>query len=168
MPDKSELAVMYAYNRWANARTLDAVSRLGPQQFTEATGGSFESVRDTLVHMLSAEWIWLERCRGRSPAAMLAPVEFPDVALLRTRWSEVCRGQAELLETVRDEDPRRMVTYVNTKGETWSYPLSEVLWHIVNHASYHRGQVTTLLRQLGATPASTDFLLFRDQGSPAA
>ena len=159
---------MYAYNRWANERTLDAVSPLTSEQFTRTVGGSFGSLRDTLVHILSAEWIWLERCRGRSPKAMLAPADFPDVASLRTRWGQVAQEQREFNEAIASEDLRKMVTYVNTRGETWSYPLEEVLWHVVNHGSYHRGQVTTMLRQLGAVPASTDFLLFRDEAPSGA
>jgi len=49
------------------------------------------------------------------------------------------------------------------KGETWTYALWRILAHVVNHSSYHRGQVATLLRQLGATPSSTDLLLFYDE-----
>jgi uncharacterized damage-inducible protein DinB len=159
------VSTMYAYNRWANERTLDAVSPLTSEQFTRTVGGSFGSLRDTLVHILSAEWIWLERCRGRSPKAMLSPTDFPDVASLRSRWGQVSAEQREFYDAIAPEDLSKIVTYVNTKGETWSYPLEEVLWHVVNHGSYHRGQVTTALRQLGVAPAATDFLLFRDRAS---
>ena len=69
---------------------------------------------------------------------------------------------ARWVQKVSDEDLRRIVSYTNTTGESWSYPLGEMMYHVVNHASYHRGQVTTMLRQLGAAPTATDFLLLRD------
>lgn len=57
----------------------------------------------------------------------------------------------------------RRIAYVNTKGERWEYPLGRLMQHVVNHSTYHRGQVTTLLRQLGVKPLATDLLVFHDQ-----
>ncbi len=160
--DARDIREWYKYNQWANARMLDAVANLTPEQFTRDLRNSFSSVRDTLVHMLSAEWIWLERWRGTSPEAMLDPADFSSLDAIGPRWAEVEKKQSEFVQKVSDEGLRRIVSYTNTTGESWSYPLGEMMYHVVNHASYHRGQVTTMLRQLGAAPAATDFLLLRD------
>jgi uncharacterized damage-inducible protein DinB len=74
----------------------------------------------------------------------------------------------EFIHNLADESLDKMITYINLKGETWTYPLWQMLQHLVNHSTYHRGQVTTMLRQLGAEPAATDFLLFFDKISPEA
>ena len=83
---------------------------------------------------------------------MFDPTEFATVDLLRTRWLEVEHEQAEFVAGLSEESLRTVIEYVNTKGESFAYPLWQMLQHVVNHASYHRGQVTTLLRQLGAAP----------------
>lgn len=157
-----DFRLLYQYNRWANARVLDSVAALPGERFTEDVSGSFRSVRDTLTHILAAEWIWLKRWKGTSPPALLDPVEFPDVAAFKARWAEVEAEQADFVEGVTEEALQEVIAYVNMKGETWRYPLWQMMQHLVNHSSYHRGQVATLLRQLQASPVSTDFLLFFD------
>ena len=157
---------MYEYNAWANARSLGAVGRLTAEEFTRESGGSFRSMRDTLVHMLWAEWLWLRRWLGESPRVTFDPAEFPDLGAVRARWAEVERGQAEFVAGLTDESLQRTLTYVNTRGEEWSYTLAEMMLHTANHATYHRGQVTTLLRQLGREPAMTDFLYYVDELQP--
>lgn len=161
--DFETIREIYGYNRWANARSLQAASTISPADFTKEVGGSFASLRGTLAHMYGAEWIWLQRWRGTSPRQLPFALDFPDVETIRSRWQEVEREQKQFLDSL---DPGRLsevVSYVNLKGETFAYPLGRMLQHVVNHASYHRGQITTLLRQLGATPLSTDLLLYDDE-----
>lgn len=153
---------LYEYNRWANAQTLAAVSSLGEEQFVQNLSSSFPSVRDTLVHILGAEWIWLERWRGVSPPALLNAQEFPALAAVRARWSKVEQEQGDFINQLTDESLSRRIAYLNTKGQRWEYALGQMLQHVVNHSTYHRGQIATMLRQLGQTPASTDFLMFLD------
>jgi uncharacterized damage-inducible protein DinB len=157
-----DIQVLYNYNRWANAQMLAAVVPLTAEQFTRNLASSFASVRDTLVHMLSAEWIWLERWRGVSPPAMLQAQDFPTLEIVKMRWAEVEREQKEFLEQLAGETLGRQVGYLNTKGERWEYTLGQMLQHVVNHSTYHRGQIATMLRQLGHAPAPSDFLLFFD------
>lgn len=159
------IRALYEYNRWANARILDAASRLTKEEFTRDMRSSHRSVRDTLTHILSAEWIYLRRWNGISPRAMLDPVDFPTISQLRVRWAEVEREQMEFVSNVSEESLRTIIAYVNTKGEQWAYPLWQIMQHVVNHSTYHRGQVTTMLRQLGAQPIATDFLLYYDEKS---
>jgi uncharacterized damage-inducible protein DinB len=156
------VAELFRYNRWANGRMREAAMALPPEEFTRDLGNSFPSVRDTLVHMVGAEWIWLQRWRGVSPPALPAPAELPSAEAIATRWAEVERGQGDFIVSLRGSDLERRVAYTNTKGQPFTYLLRSMMLHVVNHSSYHRGQITTMLRQLGQRPVSTDLLLFYD------
>ena len=164
--DKQDIQLLYAYNRWANAQLLNASAAVTAEQFTKDLSGSHRSVRDTLTHTLAAEWIWLMRWRGVSPKALFNPVDFPNLGLLKERWAEFEREQTDFVDAVTDESLGEVIAYVNTKGEEWRYPLWQMMQHVVNHSTYHRGQVATMLRQLGAEPVPTDFLLYFDVMAP--
>jgi len=166
--NKIDIEQLFEYNRWANDRVLTAVSSLSPEQFTKDLSNSFPSVRDTLVHMVWAEWIWLMRWRGESPKIVFNPADFPTVARLKEKWREIEIGQEDIIDTLTDESLAKVIAYINTKGEEWKYSLGHMMQHVVNHASYHRGQITTMLRQLGEGAVSTDFLLFFDEKSESS
>ena len=160
--NKKDFQILYDYNRWANARVLAAVSKLTAEQYTRDLSNSFSSVRDTLTHILGAEWIWLARWKGKSPKSLLDPVDFPTLEALKASWAKIEVEQMDFVNNVTGESLNKMISYVNTKGKTWTYALWQMLQHLVNHSTYHRGQITTMLRQLGVEPAATDFLLFFD------
>jgi uncharacterized damage-inducible protein DinB len=160
--DLTTINELYKYGWWANARSLEAASMVSLEDFTKEIGGSFLSLRGTLAHLYGAEWVWLERWRGTSPSSLPSALDLPDVETIRSRWERVERGQRDFLEGL---DPARLaepLTYTNFQGERWTYSLWKILAHVVNHSSYHRGQVATLLRQLGKAPLSTDLLLYYD------
>jgi len=160
--DLESIRELYGYNRWANARSLEAAAAVSTEDFTREVGGSFASLRGTLAHMYGAEWIWLQRWKGISPRQLPFSLEFPDVASIRSRWQAVENERQVFLDAL---DPARLaevLSYVNLQGQTFAYPLRRMLQHVVNHGTYHRGQITTLLRQLGAAPLATDLLLYDD------
>jgi uncharacterized damage-inducible protein DinB len=167
MTDLAETRSLVAYARWANAQILGAADLLTPEAFTRDLRSSYPSVRDTLVHVLWADWLWLERLKGHSPRDLFEPSEFATAEALRHRWGPVESGFATLVAEP-GVDLTRQVTYTNTKGEQATYPVGQILRHVVNHATHHRGQVATLLRQLGQVPPTTDFLVFVDLGAPRA
>lgn len=160
--NRQDIQDLYEYNRWANDRVLDAVSKLTPEQFTKDLQSSHGSVRDTVAHILAAEWIWLERWKGVSPGALLDPSDFPTVDAVRTRLSTVESECAQFIDGLTDQSLGAPITYTNTRGEQWTYPLGRMLQHVANHSSYHRGQVVTLLRQLGADVNPVDLLVYMD------
>lgn len=160
--DLKSIQGLYDYNRWANARVLDAVSKLNTEQFTKDLENSFRSVRETLVHTLSAEWIWLERWNGTSPKSMLGAAELIDVEAIKTRWDKVESERTDFIRSLTPERLQTVISYVNTRGQTFAYPLWQMLVHVVNHSTYHRGQITTLVRQVGGKPVGTDLLVFYD------
>jgi uncharacterized damage-inducible protein DinB len=147
-----DLRVLLDYHYWARDRILDAVEPLAPEQLTRDMGNSFRSIRDTLVHTYAAEWAWYSRWQGESPTALLASDTFSDLASIRREWSAHETNMRALLERLGEEGVNRRIDYKLLNGQ----PSSSVFWHmcqhVVNHATYHRGQVTTMLRQLGATP----------------
>lgn len=161
--DLNDIGELYAYNRWANQRTLNASAQLKGESFVRPMGSSFSSVRDTLTHILAAEWIWIERWHGRFPTSMLDPRDFPDLTTIRHRWEAVEGDYRHFIQALTLERLQQELVYINRSGERYSYPLWQQMTHVVNHSSYHRGQITTLLRQLAAQAVSTDFLTYYDE-----
>jgi len=153
MVDTPTVQELYRFNRWANARVFDTV----------AAGDGYSSIRETLTHIVWGEWLWLQRWNGASPRTVFQATAFPQLESLRTRWLEVEVEQRAFVESLTDERLRHVVRYGNLEGESWAYPLWRQLYHVVNHSSYHRGQITLLLRQAGARPVATDFLVFHDE-----
>jgi uncharacterized damage-inducible protein DinB len=160
--NRNDVENLFDYNRWANALTLDAVASLSQQQFISEVASSYRSVRNTLTHILSAEWVFLMRCHGESPKQMLDPAIFPDLKSIRIKWNEANEGWEDFIDDLSEESLRNVIAYTNFRGELWKYPLSQIVQHTVNHSTYHRGQVTTLLRTLGANPVMTDYLAYWD------
>lgn len=161
--DLATIGELYRYNGWANDQVLDAVSRLSQADFTRDLKSSHGSTRDTLTHVAWSEWIWLQRWKGVSPTIVFAPADFPTVESLRQRFESVAVERFAFLRGLTADRILQVVEYKNVKGGTWRYPLWQQLYHVVNHSTYHRGQVTAMLRQLGAAPAATDFLVYYDQ-----
>ena len=163
-----EIRTLYDYNAWANHRTLDAASALTVEKFVQPMGSSFGSVRDTLAHIYGAEWIWLERFQGRSPASLPDGAEFQDVASLRDKWAELEVRLHKFVGALTQDDLNRVLEYKTLKFGVYSNPLWQSMQHVVNHGTYHRGQVTTLLRQLGAQPVLTDLMHYYRERATAA
>jgi len=163
-----EVVALYEFNSWANHKTLEAVGALSTDQFTRELGSSFSSVRDTLVHIYGVEWIWLERLQGRSPAGFPATKDFTEVGKLKARWAELDTMQLEYVRRIAPADLEEVMEYKTLSFGPGRNPRWQMMQHVVNHGSYHRGQVTTLLRQLGAKAVSTDLITFYRQRNTAA
>jgi uncharacterized damage-inducible protein DinB len=148
------------FNYWARDRALAAVEALTPEQYARPLGSSFSSIRDTLTHVYLSEWIWDRRLAGESPLAR-PTIDLPDVASLRARWSALedewrTRVAGLTTDRLKESTPYRLFNGQQGTSTVW-----EIVAHMVNHGSYHRGQVTTMLRQLGASPArSMDMITY--------
>ncbi|GAC1700920.1 MAG: DinB family protein [Candidatus Acidiferrum sp.] len=156
----SEISLLYDYNAWANGRVLDAVSLLKQEQFTQPLGSSFASVHDTLVHILGAERIWLDRFQRRAPSTALQPAQITDCETLRKLLNESSQDLLDHVHGLTQADLEGVIKYETISFGPRQNPLWQSLQHLVNHGTYHRGQVTTMLRQLGVTPVSTDLMRF--------
>jgi uncharacterized damage-inducible protein DinB len=152
---------LISFHYWARNRMFEALDALSPEQFIREVGGSFGSIRNTVVHTMSAEIVWLARWKGETPTAMLASDGYPDVASVRRAWADQEANLRAFFEAQDEAGIQRIIAYKTLAGVASESVLWQMLQHVVNHASYHRGQVTTLLRQLGATPPrSTDLIAF--------
>lgn len=159
--------MLQAYNRWANERIFEAAADVDPEQLRRDLGASHASLWGTLLHIVWGEWLWLARWQRTSQGPGPDPRECRDLPLLRSRWSEVEGVQREFVEGLTEAALAEEISYENPRGVVWTYQLGDMVRHVVNHSTYHRGQVTTLLRQLAGTPVATDFLVFLDQNSTA-
>jgi uncharacterized damage-inducible protein DinB len=155
---------MFEHNYWARNRQLRACAALTPEQFVQPLGGSFPSIRDTSVHLLAVEWLWLERWRGRDVRSLLSAGDYPTVEAVTERWRDVEGQMRSFLDALDEAALERVVPVISTRGEEWRYPLWRMLLHVVDHQNYHRGQITTQLRLLGVTPPRVDFLIGQDAG----
>jgi uncharacterized damage-inducible protein DinB len=168
---KDDIQLLYEYDRWANNRVLQAVSTLNAEEFKRDLGGSFRSVRDTLVHIVGGEWGWLTIWKEPTLSsafvtelwtrlgALFHPDAFPDVAAVQLKWAEVEREQVEFVNRVTNESLRRMLRVCTTQ-----ISLAHLMQHLANHSTYYRGQVALMMRQLAAKPLATDFAMFLMEG----
>lgn len=168
---KDDIRLLYEYERWANSRVLRAVSALTSEQFTRDLGGSFRSVRDTLLHMIGGAWIWLSFWKEPSDSpgfltdlrtrrdAMFNPDAFPNLSAVQLKWAEVEKEQAEFVNSVTVQSLENLFPFRATQVS-----LTHLMQHLVNHSTYHRGQLALMLRQLCAEPLATDFHLFLVEG----
>ena len=168
---KDDIHLLFEYDRWANNRVFQAAGGLSVEQFTRDLGGSFRSVRDTLLHIIGGEWGWLNYWKEPShSAAFLAdlwdrhdalfkPSAFPDVDAVRLKWAEIEKEQNAFVNRLTDEALRKMLPCRKTEVS-----LAHLMQHLANHSTYHRSQVAVMMRQLGAKPAATDFHVFLAEG----
>jgi len=158
----ADLQRRFEYGYWANAKLLAVVSQLTPEQFTQNVAGSYGSIRNTLVHVLSAEWGWLDRCGGPPPArgAALKGDDFPTLASILGKWAVVESNVRAFLATLTDEDLRRVIEFSLPQAGKQAALLGDLLEHAANHGVHHRGQIALLLRVLGCTPGNVDLVIY--------
>jgi uncharacterized damage-inducible protein DinB len=163
-----EIRQLFDYNAWANQRSLDAAAALTAEDFIKPLGSSFSSVRDTLAHIWGAEWLWLERFQGNSPASLPAAGQFHDLPSLQSRWPQDQQRLHKFVMALTQDDLNRVHEYRTLSFGAYKNPLWQSMQHMVNHGTYHRGQMATLLRQLNAKPLSSDLIHFYRERSNAA
>jgi uncharacterized damage-inducible protein DinB len=157
----SDVLTLYRYNDWANGRVAEALQPLSADALNRDLGGSFRSIRATFAHVVSAEWVWLERWRGLSISAVPDWVSGGDLPLLLARLSEVQANRATYLGQLTESMLSQRLDFRYISGAAASHELSDLLLHAVNHSTYHRGQLASMLRAMGAAPPATDFVVFK-------
>jgi uncharacterized damage-inducible protein DinB len=153
----NEARQLFSYGSWATALMFGAAEALTEEQLEAFVASSFPSISGTLGHIVGSEWLWLRRWLGDSPASMPAWVGKPALTELKVQLAAVEAERTSFLARLTDADLERVVSYRGTDGQSFSQVLGHLMRHVVNHSTYHRGQLATQLRQLGETPPSTDF-----------
>ena len=164
----AEILELYEYNAWADRRALAATSALSKEQFSQPICSSFPSVRDTLGHIYGVEWLWLERFQGHSPSTIPDAKEYEDIDRLKARWAEFEPVLLNFVRGLTQGDLDRVMEYKTMKFGVYRNPLWQSMLHLVNHGTYHRGQITTMMRQLGGQPILTDLMHFYRERAAAA
>ncbi len=169
MTNKDAVGRLIEYTKWANHRVVRAAATLGVSDYKRDLGSSYGGVRGTLAHILGAEWIWLERWKGVSPPRLPDEGEFPDILDLRSRWKAIEEHRDSWFKNLSEAAVRQRISYRNLEGKSFEAPLWQLIQHVANHSTYHRGQVVTMLRMLGAKAVSTDLVLWdRERAAKAA
>jgi uncharacterized damage-inducible protein DinB len=163
--NRSEIKHLFDYTEWANALALNAAAELSDENLRRDFAISHGSIFGTLLHMAGAEWIWLERWHGHSPAgtevwAFWTAEACPDLATLQGRWREIEERRARFVSELDEPCLKADLSFTLLSGDGSSLPLVDQMQHVVNHATLHRGQVVGMIRQLGIAPPATDLLFY--------
>jgi uncharacterized damage-inducible protein DinB len=151
---------LYDYNYWANERILRTAENVSNTQFVAPAPFSWGGLRGTLVHTMSAEWVWRSRWQGVSPTGFLHVEDFPTVAALGARWRDEETKMREFLATLTESDLTHVVNYKRTSGGASSEVLWQLMAHLVNHGTQHRAEAAAILSGLGHSPGDVDFIVF--------
>jgi uncharacterized damage-inducible protein DinB len=155
-----DILTLYKYNQWSNTRILNAAARVTPEEFLAPAPFPHGGLRGTLVHTLSAEWIWRSRWQGSSPTRLLQAVDFPDFASLRQRWHHEETQLMAFVESLTDEQLDKVFHYNNTSGKPFEQVLWHALAHVVNHGTQHRTEAAAMLTGFGHSPGDIDLIYF--------
>lgn len=158
--DTAGLLLQVRYSAWATRRVLESVRSLNAEELHRDLGCSYGGIYGTLAHIFQGDSIWFDRLDGVSTSSLAAYAPDADFAVFSRRWLGVLDHWVSWAETLDIAGWDRIVPYRNTQGETDSQPAWRIALHVVNHASYHRGQITTMLRQLGHEPIGTDLMAY--------
>ena len=158
---KKILAQYAAYNIWANQRMTDCISNLSDEQINKEINSSFKSIYATLLHMLDAENIWWQRIKLQEQIDVPSLNFKGSVLELASSLMKQSKQWKEWVDLVTDAALEHEFIYRNTKKEQFKQPVCEVLLHLFNHQSYHRGQLITMFRQVGLEQVpNTDLIAF--------
>lgn len=158
--NKENIQRIFTYNQWANARILDTAAQLTREEFLAPGAFPHGALREVLVHILFAEWIWRKRWDGVSPRTRLNPEDFPTLESLRARWKTEDEALMTFTARVTDDQLNRPFQYTSTEGVKYENILWESMAHVVNHGTQHRSEVAVILTELGHSPGDLDMILY--------
>lgn len=155
-----DLSALYAYSRWADEKVLGSLRALPPDAYVRELGGGWPSIRATWVHLAGATEAWARRLGGEDATRLPSVEELP---ALEDASRLLLAGHDSLAAIVASIPAARMTepfTWKNLKGIPKTAPLFSVLRHVVNHGTYHRGQISSMVRRVGGAPVQTDMVLW--------
>jgi uncharacterized damage-inducible protein DinB len=156
-----DIRLLYDYNYWATRRIVGIVATMDNAEFIKDRSSSHAGIRGTLVHTMGAEGIWLNRWKSQPVAYVPKEADFPALENLVQHWATVERDIMEFCGSLKsDEEIDRHFDYKDLKGNPYTSRLCDAMQHLVNHSTYHRGQIVTMLRQAGVKPIATDLIAF--------
>jgi uncharacterized damage-inducible protein DinB len=154
-----------AYTAWASRMLVEAAGGLSREELTRDFGTADKSVLGTLVHIFAADRVWLARLKGESPHTFVTDADY-DLAVLQNVWPALHEQWKAWAEALTDEAARADVSYIDLSGNPWRQPLGQVVLHVVNHGTHHRGQVSGFLRAMGQAPPKLDLVNYYRMREP--
>ena len=163
--DLADINQLFNYTEWANGLAMDAAATLPEDSLYRDVGCSHQSIFGTLLHMAGAEWIWLERWNGRSPAKAEAWTQWTmescaNLGALKDRWRDLVDRRWHFVTELDNAKLTAELPFRLLSGDASSMRLVDQMQHVANHATMHRGQIVGMIRQLGVEPPSTDLLFY--------
>lgn len=158
--NKQDIHLLYKYNTWANLRILDAAAKVTHEQFIAPASYPHGGLHSTLTHILFAEWLWRMRWQGESPTQGLKPEDFPTFDALRARWAEEEKAIADFVDALTDKRLNDVLQYKTTHGDAMENILWQMMAHVVNHGTQHRGEAAVILTDMNSSPGDIDLIVF--------
>lgn len=150
------------YTAWASRRLVEAAAQLTPAELTRDFGTSDKSVLGTLVHVFAADRIWLCRVMGSSlPPQFVDPEKDMHLAVLETEWPQLLNRWKQWVLSLADTSA--VISYRDMKGNPYQTPAWQIILHLVNHGTHHRGQAAGFLRSMGHAPPALDLIAYYRQ-----
>jgi uncharacterized damage-inducible protein DinB len=147
------------YTAWATARLLAAAGKLTPEERLRDFATADKSVIGTLAHTFAADRVWMARIEGRTLTSFLLPEE-RDLDVLLREWPRMLNRWKAFAAGLHEEQVLQAYTYKDLKGNAWTTPLWQIILHVVNHATHHRGQVAGFIRAMGHVPPPLDLIAY--------
>lgn len=151
---------LFAYNAWANRRIFDAVAALPEEQYLRDLKSSHGGIHGTLAHIVWAEQLWLHRWVGKPNPAVPQGAELKSLGEVRSCWEAVEAERGSFLAGFNEQRLEDTIRVQPSSGGAFTHTFRQMFRHLINHSSYHRGQIVTLLRQLGSRPPNTDLIRY--------
>ena len=160
-----EIQQHVSYSGWASRKLLDAAMALSDEDQRREFGVSHKSLLGTLEHTYFADRIWF--ARTVDPRVVTGGfADFSPGDSLATAWPSLMKRWETWAAALSHQDLVRTVSYKDLKGTAYTTPVWQIVLHVVNHATLHRGQAMSLLRQLGVAPPPTDLIFYyREHGT---
>ncbi|MFW9928604.1 MAG: DinB family protein [Candidatus Thorarchaeota archaeon] len=156
---ENRLVKLAAFQKWANKRLRETLSTIEYSRFSLIT--PYGTLLDLIVHNFGAVDLWFKRFNGFSPKSMINGSLFPNWESLSSAWEKLDNDLVEYVKKLSIDDSQKIISYTSLEGQKLKTSIENILLHIFNHSTYHRGQVAVLLRENSLTPVKdTDYITF--------
>lgn len=153
-----EITDLLEYNLWANNRLFEAAAQMPAEQYYRDLKSSHGGIHGTFVHIVGAQKVWLARWLGSPDTSMVRAEDVTSLIDLIALWEQISSETAKFLQQFTDEKLHDTMTITTSNGKRFTHTYQQMLQHLVNHSSIHRGQVSAMMRQLGIRPPATDLI----------
>jgi len=159
------ISFLVDYHIWAHTKVLNQLQTATTEEWNKNLGGSFPSLHELCKHLISADYRWLQRWKGVPLASIPDTFIFGSYTKVTAVWQPIFVEMKTVSEDFIKKGIDQPINFVTAKGDPYSMPFWQTLYQVVNHGTYHRGQITNMLRMLDKPPVGTDiFLFFAERG----